>query len=121
MCNLNVYNVLHVLYTNEEYYINYIIIIYFLISGNYAIARRKLKEAENISDIASGTKNENALRKSRKLRAAKRFDDYTSSDDEIPPNYESLPQYPIIEKCRNEDAHCTKRIKKNTLHGKLIL
>lgn len=40
---------------------------------NYGIARRKLKQAEELSDLASNTDNEEYQKKSRKIRAAKMF------------------------------------------------
>lgn len=41
---------------------------------NYAIARRKLKQAEELSDLGSNTETEEYQKKSRKIRAAKLFD-----------------------------------------------
>ncbi|EFN60346.1 hypothetical protein EAG_01319, partial [Camponotus floridanus] len=38
---------------------------------NYAVARKKLKEAEALSDINSDTDRNESLKKSRKVRAAK--------------------------------------------------
>jgi len=49
---------------------------------NYAVARQKLKQAEDVSDLTSNTKKEEYLKKSRQIRAAKIMDD-TSSNDEL--------------------------------------
>lgn len=49
---------------------------------NYAVARQKLKQAEDVSDLTSNTEKEEYLKKSRQIRAAKIMDD-TSSNDEL--------------------------------------
>lgn len=46
------------------------------------MAKRKLKIAEEFSDLNSGTEKEESLKKSRKIRAAKQLDTSTSSDEE---------------------------------------
>jgi len=48
------------------------------------VARQKLKQAEEESDLTSNTEKEEYLKKSRKLRAAKTIDDASmSSSDEL--------------------------------------
>ncbi|XP_029675888.1 uncharacterized protein LOC115243221 isoform X2 [Formica exsecta] len=49
---------------------------------NYMMARKKLKEAEELSDLNSGTDRDEFLKKSRKIRAAKIFDEDTSNDEQ---------------------------------------
>lgn len=49
---------------------------------NYELARRKLKEAEEISDLDSCTEQEEYLKKSRKHRAAKVVDNSSSHDED---------------------------------------
>lgn len=48
---------------------------------NYAVARKKLKDAEQFSDINSGPDKEESLKRSRKIRAAKSIDESGSDDD----------------------------------------
>lgn len=48
---------------------------------NYAVARQKLKQAEDVSDLTSNTEKEEYLKKSRQIRAAKIMDDTSSNDD----------------------------------------
>ncbi|XP_072750649.1 uncharacterized protein [Anoplolepis gracilipes] len=53
---------------------------------NYSVAKKKLKEAEDLSDLNSNTENEEHLKKSRKDRAAVIFNTpmtSTSSNDEM--------------------------------------
>lgn len=58
---------------------NVITILFF--SADYAVARKKLKQAEDLSDLNSCTEHEEYLKKSRKIRAAKIYDS-SSEDDE---------------------------------------
>lgn len=46
------------------------------------MARKKLKDAEELSDLNSGTDRDEFLKKSRKIRAAKMFDEDTSNDEQ---------------------------------------
>jgi len=50
---------------------------------NYAVARKKLKQAEEMSDLNSGTDKDEYLKKSRKIRAKKEFESSISSSDEL--------------------------------------
>jgi len=47
------------------------------------VARKKLKQAEETSDLNSGTDKEEILKKSRKFRAAKTIDTSTTSNEEL--------------------------------------
>jgi len=49
----------------------------------YAVARKKLKQAEEMSDLNSGTDKDEYLKKSRKIRAKKEFESSISSSDEL--------------------------------------
>lgn len=50
-----------------------------------------MKEAENLSDLNSGTDKEEMLKKSRKIRAAKSFDEeFTSSSNEVSSDNDSF-------------------------------
>ncbi|KAL0128517.1 hypothetical protein PUN28_003684 [Cardiocondyla obscurior] len=62
--------------------------------NNYELARRKLKDAELLSDINSGSEVQENLKKSRKIRAAKTFND--SSNDELSDDLvlTDIPQFP---------------------------
>lgn len=60
--------------------VNYLFLSQCYFSANYAVARRKLKEAEEFSDLDSCTEQEEHRQKSRKIRAAKTVD--SSSNDE---------------------------------------
>lgn len=64
---------------------------------NYAVARQKLKQAEELSDLTSNTEKEEFLKKSRKLRAAKIIDTSISSNEELTDesNISELPKIPI--------------------------
>ncbi|XP_025267613.1 uncharacterized protein LOC112637041 [Camponotus floridanus] len=49
---------------------------------NYGVARKKLKDAEELSDINSGPDIEENLKRSRKIRAAKIVDETSNDTDE---------------------------------------
>lgn len=46
------------------------------------MARKKVKEVEEFSDLNSGTERDKYLKKSRKVRAAKLFDSEENSDEQ---------------------------------------
>lgn len=75
------------------------------------MARKKLKEAENLSDLNSGTDKDEYLKNSRKLRAAKTLDEYTSNDEESDDDsiISELPKVP--EKRRKTITNKTKGAK----------
>ncbi|XP_067208564.1 uncharacterized protein [Linepithema humile] len=50
--------------------------------SNYTLARKKLKDAEKLSDLTSNTDRDEFLKKSRKIRAAKSVDEDNTSNDE---------------------------------------
>ncbi|XP_067206835.1 uncharacterized protein [Linepithema humile] len=50
--------------------------------SNYTLARKKLKDAEELSDLTSNTDRDEFLKKSRKIRAAKSVDEDNTSNDE---------------------------------------
>ncbi|XP_025265623.1 uncharacterized protein LOC112638334 [Camponotus floridanus] len=88
---------------------------------NYAVARKKLKEAEALSDINSDTDRNESLKKSRKVRAAKIFDKDTSSDEQSDSSLISeLPKVPekrAITALKNnciEKQTCTTKTKNAT-------
>lgn len=79
-----------------------------IFSDNYEIARKKLKQAEDFSDINSGTEIDETLKKSRKHRAAKKLisdTDESSTDDDM-----ILSQIPKIP---NKDSTTVKKTLNN--------
>lgn len=89
--------------------------MYFL--DNYAVARRKLKDAEIISDGNSGTEIERNLKKSRKIRAAKVFDE--SSNDELSDDMILMSDIPKFPSKRSTTTESTQPFKnKNSQIGK---
>lgn len=88
------------------------------------MARRKLKEAEELSDINSGTDIEENLKKSRKIRAAKVMDE--TSNDELTDEMElisEIPKYPnkhsVTAETTKKPLQITKDSQKNK-HGKTV-
>ncbi|XP_011859452.1 PREDICTED: uncharacterized protein LOC105556947, partial [Vollenhovia emeryi] len=67
---------------------------------NYAVARQKLKQAEEESDLTSNTEKEEYLKKSRKNRAAKVMDTSMSSNDELSDDsfISEIPKVPKMSK-----------------------
>lgn len=57
-----------------------LITIYFL--ADYAVARTKLKLAEQLSDVNTCSDEEEFLKKSRKFRAAKTYESSSNDDSE---------------------------------------
>lgn len=56
-------------------YIKFLLQFYYYFEENYEVARRKLRQAEEISDLnTSGTEQEEVQKKSRKIRAARDLD-----------------------------------------------
>lgn len=57
-----------------------------------------MKEAEELSDLNSGTEKEELLKKSRKFRAAKTVDSLTSSNEELSDDsfMSDLPKIPDV-------------------------
>lgn len=88
-----------------------------LFSANYNLARQKLKEAENISDLNSGTELDEHMKKSRKIRAAKIFDDFTSSDEALSDDDTFISELPQIQHVTT----ATKVTKVKTQKGTKIL
>lgn len=81
------------------------------------MARQKLKQAEEESDLTSTTEKEEYLKKSRKIRAAKIVDTSTSSSDEL--SDEFLREFSKIPKIDNVAAYRNKsKSQKNTQKGK---
>lgn len=76
---------------------------------NYEKARKKLKEAEEFSDINSGTEIEETLKKTRRHRAAKKLESDTdeSSDD----NMTIMSQIPKIPNKTSTTAETKKTLK----------
>ncbi|XP_011633937.2 uncharacterized protein LOC105425076 [Pogonomyrmex barbatus] len=80
---------------------------------NYVVARKKLKDAEELSDINSGTEIKENLKKSRKIRAAKVIDKSSneeSSDDEMA----LISQLPKFSNKHSMTAEITKKALKIT-------
>jgi len=78
------------------------------------VARKKLKQAEDISDLNSGTDKEEILKKSRKFRAAKTIDTSTTSNDELSDEsyISDLPNIPDVPtKVYNSIANITQKSK----------
>ncbi|XP_077256672.1 uncharacterized protein LOC143894350 [Temnothorax americanus] len=62
---------------------------------SYVRAMKKLKEAEDTSDLNSGTEKEKFLKKSRKVRAAKPIDSSNDEEEESDDSFVSeLPTFP---------------------------
>ncbi|XP_070169708.1 uncharacterized protein [Polyergus mexicanus] len=81
--------------------------------SNYGVARQKLKQAEEESDLTSTTEKEEYLKKSRKIRAAKIVDTSTSSSDEL--SDEFLREFSKIPKINNVATYKNKsKSQKNT-------
>lgn len=100
---------------------------YLFFLGNYAVARKKLKEAEELSDINSGTDLEENLKRSRKLRAAKVIDESMSNDDELSDDMilsSEIPKFPnkhsMSAKISKEALKLTKNSQKAD-NGKIII
>jgi len=73
-----------------------------------------LKQAELLSDLSSNTEQDEYLKKSRKIRAAKTFDTSMSSNEESDDSFISeLPNGPTT-----SNMTYTKRSKKNAQKGK---
>ncbi|XP_070168191.1 uncharacterized protein [Polyergus mexicanus] len=74
--------------------------------SNYGVARQKLKQAEEESDLTSTTEKEEYLKKSRKIRAAKVVDTSTSSSDELSDEFirefSKIPKIDNVATCRNK-------------------
>jgi len=62
----------------------------------YAVARKKLKQTEEMSDLNSGTDKDEYLKKSRKIRAKKEFESSISSSDELSSDENLLSDLPTI-------------------------
>lgn len=78
------------------------------------MARKKLKEAEEMSDLNSCTENEEYRKKSRRFRAAKVKDSSTSSNEELSDNsfISDLPNIPNSPKRHySTSAHIAKKQK----------
>jgi len=59
------------------------------------VARKKLKQAEDLSDLNSCTEHEEYLKKSRKIRAAKIYDSSSEDDEQSGDStISSLPKSP---------------------------
>ncbi|XP_011705005.1 PREDICTED: uncharacterized protein LOC105460270 isoform X2 [Wasmannia auropunctata] len=88
-----------------------------LFSANYELARRKLKEAEEISDLDSCTEQEEYLKKSRKHRAAKVVDNSSSHDED-----EELEMSDFVLNLPKVPSNCSRNeIETETLKKKSIL
>lgn len=64
-------------------------------ASNYALARQKLKQVEDLSDLSSNTEREEYLKKSRKIRAAKNVSSDShneTSDEDLSSQFPKIPQ-----------------------------
>lgn len=84
------------------------------------MARKKLKDAEELSDINSGTEIEENFKKSRKIRAAKVIDE--SSNDELSDDemelISQLPKFPNKHSMTAETTKKTVEVTKDAQKGK---
>lgn len=100
--------------------VNYLFLSQCYFSANYAVARRKLKEAEEFSDLDSCIEQEEHRQKSRKIRAVKTVD--SSSNDEGEEEEEMkevmihLPKPPSKHSILNQKD---MELKKKLIHGKV--
>ncbi|XP_067204860.1 uncharacterized protein [Linepithema humile] len=79
--------------------------------SHYAVARKKLKEAEEISDLNSGTEKNEYLKRSRKIRAAKLMNSSMSGGDELS-DENLLSDLPTVPKTSNMTTkHVSKKQK----------
>lgn len=99
--------------------------IYF-VAVNYAIARQKLKQAEELSDLDSNTEKEEYLKRSRKVRAAKSLDTSMSneeiSNDSFISELSKVPQtfnMNRYDKKSNKTAQKSKNIIKTLINQKI--
>lgn len=97
--------------------------MYFL--DNYAVARKKLKDAELLSDINSGTDIEEHLKKSRKIRAAKIIDE-SSNDGEFSDDMiliSDIPKFPSKPSITTESTELFKNRKDSQIgkHSKVMV
>lgn len=77
------------------------------------MARKKLKEAEDESDLNSGTDKYESRKKLRKIRAAKRIDESTSSVEELSDDsfMSEIPNMPTVcTKKRSMTVHNAKKL-----------
>lgn len=97
-------------------------ISYIIFSANYAVARQKLKLAEEMSDINSCTDEDRQklCKKSRKIRAAKMHDsssyEYTNDEsDSEQAILSDLPKPPIKNVYKETSTKTTRVCKNNTI------
>ncbi|XP_032684454.1 uncharacterized protein LOC116850360, partial [Odontomachus brunneus] len=78
----------------------------------YEVARRKLKEAEELSDLNSGTEKEEYLKKSRKIGAAKIMDTSSSSQEMLNDDVISdILKFPNTKKkCQKHIERCDAKV-----------
>lgn len=87
------------------------------------MARKKLKDAEELSDINSGADIEENLKKSRKIRAAKIVDETSNDADESSDEMilvSEIPKFPNNHFMTAETSK-TSKITKNAPKGKYDL
>lgn len=87
------------------------------------MARKKLKDAEELSDINSGADIEENLKKSRKIRAAKIVDETSNDADESSDEIilvSDIPKFPNKHSMTAETSK-TSKITKNAPKGKYDL
>lgn len=91
--------------------------------ADYAVARKKFKKAEDLSDLSSGTDNVEYLKKSRRIRAAKIIEQTTSNDEELSDD-NFISDFPNIPDVNTKEhlmsTHIAKKpkITKDAQHGK---
>lgn len=90
-------------------------ITYASFADNYSVARMKLKQAEELSDINSGTDVEDILKKTRKTRAAKIIDESSNDiSDELSDEMILVSEIPKITNKHSMTAESTKKLLKIT-------
>lgn len=98
-------------------YVDVFLRLFYFVAVNYAVARQKLKQAEQLSELSSNTEKEEYLKKSRKIRAAKTFETSMSSNEESDEsNISELPKIPM-----NANMILSRTLKKPAQKGKNIL
>lgn len=80
------------------------------------MARQKLKQAEEESDLTSNTEKDEYKKKSRKIRAAKTVDTSMSSSDELSDDF--MSEFSKIPKIPNRTVHIKKSIIATNEKGK---
>ncbi|XP_011858294.1 PREDICTED: uncharacterized protein LOC105555864 [Vollenhovia emeryi] len=115
--NKRYYQAVKAMEESKSTWLQHTVLKIYATSPSYEVARKKLKDAEDLSDLKSGTEKEHYRKRTRKIRAAKPIHDSCSSVELSDDSFLSdIPNVPDVLKKKHSSisVHTAKKPKTST-------